>query len=605
MPDISGRLQYDAARTGAVSTTFLGIANVPIVLLDNGGTLLETSITDSNGNYSFTGIAAGSYSVSEAYNGIIGKCPPLADDNYVYVLNPPEGANALDCTMRNTRLVTLATDNLTGQDFLNGPVKYTPLVIDNIDNIVIKPNNLLVGADNGTFGFFAKGVAANTGAGTYPSQPYPELNSQFIYVEPQTGSSSPVTPNDDQYTVQNIMNSSHSNIAGTWWRIADHSTGNETGRMMVVNGDVVGSQILEMGFVVVKPNTYYLKSYWVLNLAKQAGLAQPKFGVQVVDQDDNIIASEDLGGEIPTNLICPEWKQVGTIIYSDNATALNVKFLSEGAAATGNDFVIDDVGFYEIAIPKVNPIKSVDKSVVCVGGVVEFTITLTNPSSNTNSITNVFFQDVLASEFEFVEDSLAVNGFIVLGANPSGFYTDIDIASGETTTISFKAQAISVPLSPNINPVTNMSNMSYEYTPITGGIETPFNVESNTVDVTIKEAALTVTKVVNCGYVISGGVVRYAITIENSSELIAAGIVLTDAISDLFIPNTVEYSLDNGDTWIAWLGTQELGDIYPNSKAMVLIKGVVVKGFSGIIVNQAKVDNYFCPVPDEAQEAEE
>lgn len=32
------------------------------------------------------------------------------------------------------------------------------------------------------------------------------------------------------------MTNAMSNQIGAWWRIADHTIGNETGRMMVVNG---------------------------------------------------------------------------------------------------------------------------------------------------------------------------------------------------------------------------------------------------------------------------------------------------------------------------------------------------------------------------------
>lgn len=54
------------------------------------------------------------------------------------------------------------------------------------------------------------------------------------------------TPDDGEYTVQNIMNNAFSNNLGAWWRIADHTIGTETGRMMVVNGFNPGSVFLEI-----------------------------------------------------------------------------------------------------------------------------------------------------------------------------------------------------------------------------------------------------------------------------------------------------------------------------------------------------------------------
>lgn len=55
------------------------------------------------------------------------------------------------------------------------------------------------------------------------------------------------------------MTNALSQQIGAWWRISDHTTGDETGRMMVVNGYNPGC-IFFTSTVNVQPNTNYLFS---------------------------------------------------------------------------------------------------------------------------------------------------------------------------------------------------------------------------------------------------------------------------------------------------------------------------------------------------------
>ena len=66
------------------------------------------------------------------------------------------------------------------------------------------------------------------------------------------------------------MTNSLSSEIGAWWRIADHTTGNETGRMMIVNGFNPGA-VFFRATVNVQPNTNYLFTSWILNLFKVTG----------------------------------------------------------------------------------------------------------------------------------------------------------------------------------------------------------------------------------------------------------------------------------------------------------------------------------------------
>jgi uncharacterized repeat protein (TIGR01451 family) len=69
MPDgsasIIGKVYRDIGRSGDYSPSDVSIQNVTVRLLDDNGLVIATTITDSNGNYSFDGLWAGEYSVEE------------------------------------------------------------------------------------------------------------------------------------------------------------------------------------------------------------------------------------------------------------------------------------------------------------------------------------------------------------------------------------------------------------------------------------------------------------------------------------------------------------------------------------------------------------
>ncbi|MCL2861814.1 MAG: hypothetical protein FWE22_05335 [Firmicutes bacterium] len=433
MSTVSGTLHYDGNRTAAVATATAAISNVPIVLQDTISGNAVAVLTDSTGAFSFTGVPNGSYQVVESYgftfdgvtpisaSGTVdwivnqvavmlngGTVPPLSDNNHTYVSVPPVSSiTHLDCTVRNTYLETV-TGNITGINFLNGPVRYTPLVLD--PNIIVDLINLVAAADNGTFGSFSAGTVANTGAGSYPANqgPYPEIQSQFLYSQPQIPPTS-VTPNDGHYTVQNIMNNSWSNFnpssaSPAWWRVADKTMGNEMGRMMVINGYTAG-YVIGQTTVTVLQNTNYLTSYWILNLCRQSsGYIPPEFSVNILDSQGNIIYQHNFTDEIGVNTECPEWIQIGTIFNSGDNTSVTIVFISEGGPQTGNDYVLDDVALNKVDILELNITKDVSCSYATQGGTLYYSITIINPTDFV--ATQIVLTDDLSDYFDDLEFTL-------------------------------------------------------------------------------------------------------------------------------------------------------------------------------------------------------
>jgi len=458
--------------------------------------------TDHAGEYAFHNVPPGDYRIVEAYGepaiaspgNFDGAVPGAVPDAVVppisYAPNPPVvGATHLDCVTPNTLFITVGTDHINGQTILNGPVRYIPIetIMDNC--AVVCPINLLIDADMGTMGTFPAGTATDTGV---PYEPYPDNVPDFIYVQPLSHPSDIPdyppwfhAPEDGEYTVQNILNDDNSNRIGAWWRLADRTTGNETGRMMVVNGDTPGSVFFSEE-VTVTPHTHYLFSAWIVDLFKAAGWADPKLGVKVLDETGEVIYSATLGILIPVNTVVPEWRQIGTVINAQNNTRLTIKFLSEGEAAWGNDYAIDDISLNEITVPEFIPVKSISQSVVFVGDTVVYTVVLRNRC--TLPLTSINFIDKLPQGLAFVPGSVIVNDLQEPLADPELGFPLPDIIGEEEVVVRFKALAMAA----QDAPVVNQAEIHYEYTPVEGGIPGIHDVVSNEVLLQIIEGDVNV-----------------------------------------------------------------------------------------------------------------
>lgn len=591
MASVTGRVVFDRDRSASVSAQDTGIANIPVVLQEVSTGLRLTVLTDANGNYSFINVPDGQYRIVESYGQMggvaspgdfeeaetgpvpLGVNPPVSSVNA-----PPPGTTNLDSVTPDTVFITVSGENVTGQNFLNGPVIYTPIEALVDDCAFLSGENLINAADNGTFGAFPQGTPANTGA---PEEPYPGVTPDYTYVLPNPDVFAPL---GGEYTVQNIMNNSMSAQIGAWWRIADHTTGNETGRMMIVNGYNPGT-VFFRDVVTVQPNTNYLFTAWILNLFKALGYPNPELGVRILDAQGEVLYSADLGILIPVNTNAPEWKQIGTVVNSRNNTSLTVEFLSQGPETIGNDYAIDDVSFNEIQIREFTPVKTADVSSVGIGEVVEYTVTLTDTC--TNPLTDVFFRDIVPNGFSFVPGSVVINGTLYPAANPNAGFALPDIPGGGTAVVRFQARADFVPA---INPAINRASMMYSYTPVEGGIPAVFEVDSNDVPVLVAGALadLSVMKRADAGQVRPDGLLTYTITVRNAGPSAAENVVLTDIVPSVL--TGAQYSV-NGGAFQPWTGSLSLGTLAEGGARTVLLRGTLAEGAQGTVANTASVSS--------------
>ncbi|MDR1700772.1 MAG: DUF11 domain-containing protein, partial [Lachnoclostridium sp.] len=589
MATISGVLRYDGSRTAISSSALSGIPGIPIVLQNTATDDMIAVLTDANGKYTFTNVPNGNYRVVEAYgtpavaapgkfsDAVVGSPAVSAFPPISSIKNPTPGMTNLDATTPSTLVVNVNGADLTGQDILNGPVNYSPIQNIMDSNVVIEPANLITEADNGSFGTFAQGTMPNTGANP---NPYPDIGSGFEYAIPN---SAVVRPTDGQYTIQNLMTNAEPNRASTWWRIADHTSGNETGRMMVVNGSNPGAIFFQQQ-VMVTPNTYYLLSSWILNLSREETHAAPQLGVEVLGSDGQILYKSTLGALIPMNPNTPEWKQIGTVINSQNNSSLTVRFVSMGPAAWGNDYAIDDISLHEVKVPAYTPHKEADISTAIIGDIVNYTITL--PNSGKNSLKEVTLTDLVPEGFSFIPNSVVVNGANHPDANPNDGFMIPDIPGGDTLHVTFSVTADFIP---SVNPTINTAEINYSYTPVEGGIPEKYNKITNDVPVNIQAAAadLVITKTANTNPVLTGNLLTYDLYVKNNGPNEARDVIIRDDIPPEI--TNVEFSDNGGITWKTWNSIYRPGTMASGSMIQLLIRGTISPSATDHIINTATV----------------
>ena len=592
MPTVSGRIVFDINRNININGNVTELNNLPVVLQDTASLARLVVLTDATGAYSFINVPAGSYRIVESY-GLGGGVPTPGDFATAVVgpltlaqtppigsiPSPPAGATNVDCVTPDTILITVATADVTEQNIFNGPVAYIPLSLVLDPCTIVLPANLVTDADGGTFGAFPAGTTANQGT---PANPYPTISPDFTYVAPDP---STYTPFDGEFTIQNTMNNAMSNTIGAWWRISDHTSGNETGRMMIVNENDPGDIIFRTT-VSVAANTTYLFSTWIMNLFRVEGFPGPQFAVRILDEEQTPLYEAALGAEIPANEAMPEWKEIGSAINSQNNTQLVIEFFSQGEAAVGNDFAIDDIALRQVILPQFELIKTESHKTASIGDTVTYTVTLDNICQQ--PLSNVYFSDFIPPGLNFVAGSVVVNGAPNPMLNPLIGFIVPDIAGGSGLQVSFRAQVTSVP---TINPTVNTATVRYLYSPIPDGIADVYFLSSNEVallvEVPPQSANLIVQKTANRKAATMGERVMFSISVSNLGPDAAQNVFLVDPLpSGITQP---EYSIDNGLTWQPWSGVYSIGTLLNGGVAALMIRGIVSGGANQNITNTASV----------------
>ncbi|HDR8318243.1 TPA: DUF11 domain-containing protein, partial [Bacillus cereus] len=131
-------------------------------------------------------------------------------------------------------------------------------------------------------------------------------------------------------------------------------------------------------------------------------------------------------------------------------------------------------------------VKTASTAFANIGDTITYTVLIQN-SGNTNA-TNVNFSDLIPGGTTFVENSFAVNGNTIPGANPNSGVNIGTVSAGSSLTVTFQVIVTSTPPS---NPITNVASIQFAFIvdpaapPVTG------TVTSNSASTQINNATVT------------------------------------------------------------------------------------------------------------------
>lgn len=117
----------------------------------------------------------------------------------------------------------------------------------------------------------------------------------------------------------------------------DHTTGDASGSMMVINGASTANTVVWLQNITVKPDTWYDFSAWGASCHPEAP-AQLQFRINGVLLGDPFQLPSTTG----------VWVNFHEKWYSGNNTNAEISIVNQQTAQSGNDFALDDLEFYEI-----------------------------------------------------------------------------------------------------------------------------------------------------------------------------------------------------------------------------------------------------------------
>lgn len=177
--------------------------------------------------------------------------------------------------------------------------------------------------------------------------------------------------------------------------------------------------------------------------------------------------------------------------------------------------------------------KVVDKTFAVTGDIITYSIVVNNAGNV--AANNITITDAIPAGTTFVPGSL-----IGATGTPPNLTLTGPVAAGGTVMVSFKVLVGDT--IPAINPLTNTATSTYTFTVDPANPDgAGSTASSNTVSTQVNEAIVGMTKTVNPAFVDVNGILTYTITLNNTGNVAADNVVITDIIpaGTTFVPNSV------------------------------------------------------------------
>ncbi|PEK50605.1 DUF7507 domain-containing protein [Bacillus toyonensis] len=232
----------------------------------------------------------------------------------------------------------------------------------------------------------------------------------------------------------------------------------------------------------------------------------------------------------------------------------------------------------------ISAVKTASTAFANIGETITYTVLIQN-SGNTNA-TNLNFSDLIPAGTIFVENSFAVNGSIIPGANPNNGVNIGTVSASSSLTVTFQVIVTSTPPS---NPITNVASIQYAFIvdpaapPVTG------TINSNSASTQINNATVTTVLEANRTIVSIGDVITYTATLTNTGNFPANSVLLINGIPEgaLFVPNSVTLNGISLPDASPTLGIP-VGIIAPGNSATITFQFLATSiPPQGAIINQA------------------
>ncbi|MDA1568404.1 DUF11 domain-containing protein, partial [Bacillus cereus] len=177
-----------------------------------------------------------------------------------------------------------------------------------------------------------------------------------------------------------------------------------------------------------------------------------------------------------------------------------------------------------------------------IGDVILYATILTN-NGNTPAA-NVTFTDIIPAGTLFIPNTVTINNVPIANANPANGISIGTIGASSSSTVAFQ---VFVPTIPAVNPITNQSGTTFQYTYDPSKPAVMQMVASNTVQTTINNASIAATKSADKQFANVNDIITYTTTLTNNGNTLASNVIFTDVIPNgtSFIPNSVTV---NGNT---------------------------------------------------------